>query len=76
MTEEKKGFWARLKGSKKKASGCCSINIEEIPEDVPEETDVEVEEKETAKEKKAEPAPCCGGIPTPRRRGGGSGCCG
>ncbi len=68
MTEEKKGFWAKLLGSKK-ASGCCSVKIEEIPEDVPGETDTEQAEKEAENE-----PPCCGG-PMPRR-GGGGGCCG
>ena len=70
MAEEKKGFWSKLKGSKK-SSGCCSMKIEEIPEDAPEETGAEGKEKA----KKAEPAPCCGGAKTPSRGGGGS-CCG
>lgn len=69
MSEEKKGFWSKLKGSKKSA-GCCSPTIGGIPEDAPEEA----EAKETAK--KAAPAPCCGGAPTPRRGGRGGSCCG
>lgn len=66
MTDEKKGFWAKLKGSKK-SSGCCSMKIEEIPDEAPAAPAVE------EKEKQADPGPCCGEGSTPRR---GGGCCG
>jgi len=68
MAEERKSFWSKLKGSKKKESGCCSMKIEELPEDAPEEAG----RKDEGDAK--QPAPCCGGGKNPS--GGGGSCCG
>jgi len=74
MSEEKKGFWSKLMG-RKKSSGCCSIRIEEEPQDPTEKEPATRRNAQVAADgKQPEPGPCCGGAKAPTRRGGGS-CC-
>lgn len=72
MSEEKKGFWSKV-FTPKKSTGCCSVKIEELPDDAP---DAEAaKEGDNAEQEVAQPeaAPCCCG-PRPKSRKGG-GCC-
>ena len=76
MSLESRGLWSKIFGTKK-SSGCCSLSIEEVPEDAaPEEGDaVEAAPQSGPDAQQPEPAPCCGGAKTPTR-GGGRSCCG
>ncbi len=77
MSNEKKGFWSKVFGPKK-SSGCCSVKIEEVPDDEALDTEAAKKEKDEKAESEADqsvPAPCCAGARPKSGRGGG-GCCG
>ena len=75
MSEEKKSLWSRIFGHKE-SSACCSLKIEEVPEDAPagRGTTPKGETQADSDTKKPDSSPCCGGT-SPSIRGGGS-CCG
>lgn len=52
MKSEKKGLFGRNKGNKKK-SGCCCVELEEIPEGEP------IKEKQEPKEEKPQEGKSC-----------------